>query len=347
MCKLDPIQDSLAELLGMQLFFEGIPAILLPVPFGYLADQLGRRWVLASALTGSALSYLWILFVVGATNWPTQWVWLSPAFYLCGGGPIVVSNLLTTIVADVVPAESRSTVFFYRFCTYFAANLAIPPVASFLMSRNIWIPLLGGPLFQVVSVIMVLAIPESAPASVTKEHEMDDQDISNDLVAHGDGLGSFARRRYKIWLREAKSSIGFVLHDKAVAAFIWTFLLFEVGLQSKQVLFQYASKRYGWTLAQAALLPSLRSAITLVLFTVILPGITKLVSPYISRPAMKDLLLSKGSIILLMLGTMVFSISSTSALMILGNDIHVLSKIPSTLYAYNRRSYHLLTGKRI
>ncbi|GIZ42872.1 hypothetical protein CKM354_000612200 [Cercospora kikuchii] len=318
LCKLDPIQDSLAGLLGWQLFFEGVPAILLPVPFGHLADQLGRRWILACALAGFAMSYLWTLFIIGATDWPTQWVWLSPAFYLLGGGPIVASNLLTTIVADVVPPESRSTVFFYRFCTDFVANLAIPPIASLLMSKNIWIPLLSGALFQASSVVMVLAIPESAPANMTKESEQADEWSPIDMDAPSDGVASFVGKRYKLWLRRARSSLSFILRDNAIAAIIWTFLLFEVGLQSKQVLFQYASKRYGWTLAQAALLPTLRSAITIVLFTAVLPGLTAYMSRYISKPALKDLLLAKGSIVLLLLGAIVLSISATSALMISG-----------------------------
>jgi hypothetical protein len=44
---------------------------------------------------------------IGATEWPIAWVWLSSAFFLIGGGPKVATTLLTTIVADVVPAESR------------------------------------------------------------------------------------------------------------------------------------------------------------------------------------------------------------------------------------------------
>jgi MFS family permease len=58
LCKLEPIQDRLAGLLGWQLFFDSIPAILFPIPFGYLADQRGRKWILALALTGFTLSYL-------------------------------------------------------------------------------------------------------------------------------------------------------------------------------------------------------------------------------------------------------------------------------------------------
>ena len=70
----------------------------------------------------------------------------------------------------------------------------------------------------------------------------------------------------------------------------------------------------------AALLPSLRSGITIVLCTVLLPGLTKYLSKHILSPALKDLLLSKASILLLLLGNLVLSTSATPALMILGQD---------------------------
>jgi hypothetical protein len=63
-CKVDPVQDRVASVLGWQLFFDSIPAILLPIPYGYLADKNGRKWILFLALAGYTLSWASTLFFV-------------------------------------------------------------------------------------------------------------------------------------------------------------------------------------------------------------------------------------------------------------------------------------------
>jgi len=63
-CKIDGVQDSLAELLGWVYFSNSVPAILLPIPYGYLADRIGRKWILVAAMTGLALSYALPLYFV-------------------------------------------------------------------------------------------------------------------------------------------------------------------------------------------------------------------------------------------------------------------------------------------
>jgi hypothetical protein len=63
-CKIDPVQSKVASVLGWQLFFESIPAILLPIPYGYIADSHGRKWILVLALTGYTMSWASTLFFV-------------------------------------------------------------------------------------------------------------------------------------------------------------------------------------------------------------------------------------------------------------------------------------------
>ena len=63
-CKVNPVQDKVAFVLGWQVFFDSIPAILLPIPYGYIADKNGRKWVLFLALIGYMLSFTLPLFLV-------------------------------------------------------------------------------------------------------------------------------------------------------------------------------------------------------------------------------------------------------------------------------------------
>lgn len=68
LCKVDLVQDKLAKILGWQLFFDSIPAILLPIPYGYLADKYGRKWILVTSIVGIMTALAFVLFVVSVTN---------------------------------------------------------------------------------------------------------------------------------------------------------------------------------------------------------------------------------------------------------------------------------------
>ena len=64
LCKVDAVQEKLASILGLQFFFDSVPAIILPIPYGYLADKSGRKWILIFSLWGYAASYAWTLLSV-------------------------------------------------------------------------------------------------------------------------------------------------------------------------------------------------------------------------------------------------------------------------------------------
>lgn len=64
LCKVGPIQDDLAAILGGQFFFDSVPAILFPVPYGLLADKYGRKWILVISALSFPLSYAWTCLAV-------------------------------------------------------------------------------------------------------------------------------------------------------------------------------------------------------------------------------------------------------------------------------------------
>ncbi|TXC00656.1 hypothetical protein FocTR4_00008177 [Fusarium oxysporum f. sp. cubense] len=257
LCKIDPVQDKVASVVGWQYFFDAIPAILLPIPYGYVADLRGRKWIL-----------------VGVLHLPLNAVWLSSLFFIIGGGPTTGTTLLTTVVADVVPAEVRSTVFFYRFCTDLVADLIVPPITSILMHKNTWIPLLLAVAFQGLSVIVALGLPETLPVVDPKRFGEDADGISSESTSSEQAeIPSKSDGRWGSWLTRNKGSFDFVIKDRALSALVFTFLISKVGRQAANMLFQYVSKRYGWTLAQAGFLISLRAGVNIALFTVILPFI--------------------------------------------------------------------------
>jgi MFS family permease len=63
LCKIPAVQDVVAELFGMQIFFDGIVGVLFGIYFGVLADRIGRRAILTISAIGVLLSSAWTLFI--------------------------------------------------------------------------------------------------------------------------------------------------------------------------------------------------------------------------------------------------------------------------------------------
>lgn len=152
----------------------------------------------------------------------------------------------------VIPID-RSTVFFYRFCTDLIAECFVPPITSVLMSKNIWIPLLAAIVFQGLGTIMTLIIPETLPVAIS-EHASDifnnpPMATNHSEIAEEPPFG----RKWKNWIWQARESFGFAACDSAVAALVFTLLISKVGRQSINILLQYVSIRYGWSLSKASI----------------------------------------------------------------------------------------------
>ena len=62
-CKDPAVQDMVNELFGWQLFFDGIPGLVMAMYYGAMADEKGRKPVLMLSLVGQALGAAWILMI--------------------------------------------------------------------------------------------------------------------------------------------------------------------------------------------------------------------------------------------------------------------------------------------
>jgi hypothetical protein len=117
------------------------------------------------------------------------------------------------------------------------------------MSKNLWIPLLGAVFFQGIGTLMILTVPETLPMAIAQEADVSD---SSPIVSEGPEANNQPPilERWKNWVRQTISSFSFVTRDAAVVPLVLTFLISKVGRQSTNVLFQYVSKRYRWSLSQ-------------------------------------------------------------------------------------------------
>jgi hypothetical protein len=108
LCKLEDIQTRLAYIRGWQVFFEAIPVMALAVPWGALADRVGRKKVLAVNFVGCMMHICWFLLVCHPrSTMSAEWVWVSALAFALGGGPRTAGVLIMALVNDTSPSTER------------------------------------------------------------------------------------------------------------------------------------------------------------------------------------------------------------------------------------------------
>lgn len=108
LCKIPEIQASLARMRGMLDMIEGIPGLILAIPYGVLADMRGRRFVAALSLAGFVLRDLWAFSVMYFYKvFPIRAIYAAPAFLVLGGGSTVISPMIMAIIAATIHENER------------------------------------------------------------------------------------------------------------------------------------------------------------------------------------------------------------------------------------------------
>jgi hypothetical protein len=150
-------------------------------------------------------------------------------------------------------------VFLYRFASDLVAECIIPPITSIMMTKDLWIPLLTAVGFQWIAVAMTLALPETLPVIASDQSCI----LTSDTPGGGENLQNELEREpirksekmsaAKLWLllQQTKQSFNFIWCDAAAIALLSTFFVSKVGRHSINLLLQYVSKRYQWTLSKA------------------------------------------------------------------------------------------------
>lgn len=106
--------------------------------------------------------------------------------------------------------------------------------------------------FLGLSVILALSLPEILPAVDLQRSGEDTNEISSVATSFGQEVLSKSDDRRGSWFTRNKHLFNFVIKDKVLSTLFVTFLISKVGRQSTNILFQYVSKRCGWTLAHVS-----------------------------------------------------------------------------------------------
>jgi MFS family permease len=211
------------------------------------------------------------------------------------------------------------------------AEIIAPSIASFLMEKNPWIPLILGILVYVPAVSLVLFIPETLhmrpreveSATLTPDAASELSISVNDEEEKPGFFGTIIIQAVN-GLKEVYGSLS-VLHSLPILLLLLAFLNQPFSRRSVDLCLRYVSNRFHWELSKAGFLLSLRASVCAVLLFAILPGLSYYLTKHLHFSAReKDTVLARFSVIFLVLGALLIGVSPTIAGTIFGLVVFTL-----------------------
>ncbi|KAL4797203.1 MFS general substrate transporter [Aspergillus venezuelensis] len=142
-CKAQAVQQELALIRGYQQLVPVFAALICTVPYGLLAERIGRKRVLVLSGAGVCAALLWVLAICFFRFASLRWVWLSGAFLFIGGGDAVTSSLVHIMVTDATPPAARAQIFLFLHAADVLAGFCGPAISAALMEKgHAWMVLL-------------------------------------------------------------------------------------------------------------------------------------------------------------------------------------------------------------
>ncbi|KAL3476721.1 major facilitator superfamily domain-containing protein [Aspergillus californicus] len=324
-CKSNAVQASFAMIQGYWIVLYSLSSAVLSIPYGLLAKRVGRRPVMALNAMGYGINAI-LLFVplYYHTTFPTWTIWLSPLSWVIGGGPVFLFSTLWNMAANA-STESGRAVMFARLWVMDMGAICLGGIASSsLMTLSPWIPVAIGNCLNAIGLLTILfRLPNAPPTPHTDSasNVHDDRSTSANAGVYGyNGLSEAEEHsenpgvspaepcvsRICLFLRSASVAVGlfiapysFLIRNGRIWFILPGFFVYE--FYSKELMVQYLSVRFGWTLARAGFILAFQPAfnIPFLLFAF----------PYMSKRLRKHLPSRRTDLYLARLGILCFTIA--------------------------------------
>ncbi|KAG2160618.1 hypothetical protein VTO58DRAFT_104841 [Aureobasidium pullulans] len=289
-CKVDALQSRLAYILAVQEMLDAIAGFTFALPYGLVADRIGRTKVLALSFLGIWLAGCWAGLVVWQRNlFPIWTIWFSTAFQAIGGGPGIPMTMIYTIITDVQVEAERTNTFFYVSVCGMIADLIAPTLAASLMAVSPWLPFTIGISAMAFAMLLTLSIPETYHArtrttSSPRQGPIDAQPKPYGLLHH-------------------LNQILAMFKSRSLCLIFVSFVGEQLILKNSGFAMRYVSKRFSWPLSRFGYFMSARALVGILIYLLILPRISSFLQHrMLFSPLRKDLLLARTMGIILAIG---------------------------------------------
>lgn len=195
------------------------------------------------------------------------------------------------------------------------SEILASPLSSILMWKSsAWLPSLLGLALEALSIFFVFLLPETRPVPKRYLSESHADDPVNNA---GAAVSASLTSKLKATLSRASS---YWLLSPGILSILATFLFGSIGKQALQLVIQYASVRFDWSIAEATLLITIKGIVTLVVLLFALPQLSKLLDRHMES-SKRELIVVQGSACLLTAGAFTMALSATPPLFIVGLSV--------------------------
>ncbi|PNS16729.1 Quinidine resistance protein 1 [Sphaceloma murrayae] len=309
-CKVASVQADVAMLRGWQIFFDGIPSLLVAIPFGILADRIGRKPIVMLGIFSFILRISWMQFV--CWFWQAldlKLVWLSALHGLMSGSSPVVTAIAITITSDVTDDRSRATSFLFISASNMIMYFVGPPLGALLMIINPWIPYFLSTLIYIIAALLFSLIPETLGYTHPDlEQSARDRNSAPITTPIPDPLTTITaplslRRRLISTLSTFHTSTSFLYTDLRIALLVLPFVAIMLAGDAGEILLQYASTRFSISYATATLYISITAGCKVLVLLLLYPFAGHVLTSRLNYSGLrKDLTLARWSMVVAALG---------------------------------------------
>jgi hypothetical protein len=210
------------------------------------------------------------------------------------------------------------------------AEMIAPSLASFLMAKSPWIPMIIGVSGFILAPALLIFVPETLHMRLRENESAtltpdgaSERSISINEVDKPGFFGTIKSQATNS-LKEVYGSLS-VLRSLPILLLLIPFLMQSFNRQSVDLSVRYISNRFHWKLRQAGFLLSMRAFVNFALLLALLPGLSwYLIKRLHLSSAEKDLVLARSSAIVLVVGALLIGISPTITGTIFGMAIFTL-----------------------
>ena len=283
LCSVDEISRRVARYQGLSDTFDAIPGMAMVLFYGWLSDKYGRKAPMITVSTGLLFARLWTLFVLQhAGEWSINVLLLSPIISGLSGSTPAVRMAIFSIACDCFTATGagRLVSMSWLLAGISLVGAAGPAVGSFLLQRNVWLPLYAEVGCEVLCLVVILFLPETHQHLKQQEQLVrGDPTLTNDPGAIGkltllQKLTLTAEDTVQA-VKNSLSSLGIFGRGRNFIVLAIVSVLVSAFARGPIIVVQLINHKFKWSMVKAGYFYSAVSAGRIFVLMLVFPVATK------------------------------------------------------------------------